>query len=86
MPVLSSPIDVTGLSIASGEFRYIKPDNTEGQFVGTLNAGSSTMTYQLENTDIDMAGVWKFWAVFTDTNSRKSRGDTTEITFENELM
>ena len=83
IPVLTVPIDITGLGIVTGVFKYIKPNKDQGYFTGLLDAQNSVMTYQLENVDIDIEGEWSIWAYFTDGSGRTGRGDTTKIYFYN---
>ena len=58
---LDTDIDITGFD---GYILYEKPNTVQGQWSGTVS--SDTVSYDITETDIDVAGVWKVQAYATD--------------------
>lgn len=56
----------TGISLAgaaSPRIYYKKPDGTEGYWEGTISG--ENISKQLDNDDLDQAGIWQFQAYCT---------------------
>jgi hypothetical protein len=54
----------TGINIASAavrEIRYKKPNGTTGAWSADL-VGTTQISYQMDNTDLDVAGNWRVQA------------------------
>jgi len=81
---LVAPVRIDDLGIVSATFKFIKPSNTTGEFVATLDSDNNQITYDTTGSDINEQGVWKIWATFTDSNGRFNRAKTAQVEFKNE--
>lgn len=77
---LSTGIDLTGAS--NPKILYEKPDGTKGSWTGTISGQS--LSYILNNTDIDQPGVWKF-QTYIEVATKKGYGEVVEQVFEHPL-
>lgn len=59
---------------------YKKPDNTTGFWEATLE-GTTILTRQLTNGDIDQSGAWTFQA-YAEVGGLKTYGDLCLLDFE----
>jgi hypothetical protein len=65
-PSLDTDVDLTGYN---GFILYEKPNTVKGQWAGTISG--DTVSYDITDTDIDVAGVWKVQAYATDGTEHK---------------
>lgn len=73
---LTMNIDITGAS--EHIIKFIKPDNSEGEFAATIKeAENGILQYDVnpDGTDIDQAGKWIFWAYVVLSDGRSIPGE-----------
>lgn len=64
---VSVDADITGQS--TSVIKYEKPDTTTGQFTATVvTENPGRMYYDVQETENDQNGDWKFWAYVTMGN------------------
>jgi len=63
---LDTDVDLTGFD---GFIKYEKPNGVTGQWEGTVTG--DTVSYEIQEEDIDVAGVWKVQAKATDATDTK---------------
>ena len=59
---LETGITITGATVM--KILYTKPDKTTGFFSASAS-GTTALTYQFDNTDLDQAGKWRFQSFVT---------------------
>jgi hypothetical protein len=72
----------TSFNLSGAEVKrilYTKPDRTTGFWTAT--ADGTDLTYNLTNTDIDVAGDWKLQA-YVEVSGEKGYGEITRINFK----
>lgn len=67
--------NITGATCA---IRYKKPNKATGSFAATItDATNGVITYTVTSAnDIDMAGVWTFWAYVIFSDGREAAGES----------
>jgi hypothetical protein len=76
---LDTDVDISGFD---GFILYEKPNYVQGQWEGTIT--SDTVSYDITETDVDVAGVWKVQAYATD-GAEHIYGKMTVIEFRTHL-
>ena len=73
---LTTGVDITGATALA--IKYKKPDNTTGSWTATEGTAATGIIYYdlTATTDLDVAGVWTFWAYITFSDSRVAPGDS----------
>jgi len=81
---LNTGKDITGAT--SVKVMYKKPDETEGEFIGTIdNATQGIIKYVVTNAnDLDQLGRWFFWAKIVNAQGKISIGNPDTILMEQE--
>ncbi len=61
--------------------KYKKPNKATGSFAATItDAANGVITYTVTSTsDIDMAGVWTFWAYVVFSDGREAAGESVTV-------
>jgi len=75
-----------GKDLSSASVRHIlyqKPDGTKGFYETTL-IGTSKLTYQFSNSDLDQAGAWQFQA-YAVIGGRDAFGDIVSVVVSQSL-
>jgi len=61
---------------------YQKPDKTTGEWTATVNG--TELVYEVQNTDIDQKGTWKFQS-YIEAGGRKGYGEIVSHNFLNPI-
>jgi len=77
---LDTDVDITGYS---GFILYEKPNGATGSWTGSIT--DDTVTYDITNTDIDVAGVWLCQAFATDGLGDDKYGKIQVVEFRTHL-
>ena len=55
--------------VVTALIKFKKPNGVRGEFVATIDTGAQTISYTITDpSDIDINGIWVFWAHLTYTN------------------
>ena len=74
---LTAGVDITGA--LEKEIRYRKPNGTEGAWTAEESvAATGVIYYDLTGTELDAAGIWKFWAYIKFSDSRSAVGEAVQ--------
>jgi hypothetical protein len=76
---LDTDVDVSGYD---GVILYTKPNGVSGEWVGSIS--TDTVSYDITETDIDVAGVWRVQAKASNGSNFKY-GKITVIEFRSHL-
>jgi hypothetical protein len=81
---------ITGIDLTEAEtveIKYQKPDGTvdswDAEVLDTINGIIQYKT--TEETDLDQAGAWHFWAYITFADSTVAPGEPKRLTIYNEI-
>lgn len=70
--ILDTEVDLAGATTT--EIKYIKPDGTEGAFVGSIY-DSTNVKYDFTGTELDQISCWIFWAYVIFSDGRNAPGE-----------
>ena len=76
---LDTDVDISGFD---GYILYEKPNLVQGQWSGTIS--TDIVSYDITETDVDVAGVWKVQAYATD-GTEHIYGKITVVEFRTHL-
>jgi len=77
---LDTDVDITGYD---GFILYTKPNGVSGEWEGDVD--TDTVSYDITDTDIDVAGVWRVQAKADDGNGDVKYGKIQVIEFREHL-
>lgn len=75
---VTTGVDITGA--LSLKIKYRKPNNIEAEWTATEHTASTGIIYYdlTATTDLDVAGVWTFWAYIMFSDGSVAPGDSFE--------
>lgn len=65
--------------VVTALIKFTKPNGVRGEFVATIDTGEQTISYTITSEDdIDINGIWVFWAHLTYTNGDVIAGEASD--------
>ncbi len=65
--------------VVSALIKFRKPNGVQGEFVATIDTGEQSISYTVTSeNDIDINGIWVFWAHLTYTNGDVIAGEASD--------
>lgn len=78
---LDTQVLITGATLR--EIRFIKPDGTIDHF-DAIEENETSISYELTGTELDMTGIWTFWAYVIFSDGRNAAGEPVRIIVNDE--